>query len=114
MSGQFEPVKLRSDQPVAKAEREPFFSLDDAEYTILKHVPPAMTLRFIDEAARNGEAAAFTWIMRELVGDEAADALQDSDSITDDQMATLMGYIQKKALAATKKHLGNSSGGRRR
>lgn len=112
MSQAFEPVKIRTDE-VAEEEREPFFYLDDVEYTIPKHIAPSVTLRFMDRAA-DGEMAAVGWLMRELLGDDAMDALEESGSITDEQMATLMDYIQKKVLAASRKQLPNSRRGSRR
>jgi hypothetical protein len=112
--GQFEPVKLRTDEADIVEEREPFFYLDDVEYTIPKRIAPALTLRFLDQAAEGGELGALSWLMRELLGDEAVDALQESESMTDEDMATLMGYLSKKVVAAQKRQLGNSSSGRRR
>jgi hypothetical protein len=108
----FEPVHIGGD-PVEE-EREPFFDLDGVEYTIPKHIKPATTLKLLDLAASQGEAAASGWLMRELLGDDAVDALQESDAITDDQMAVLWGYIEKKMLAARRKQLGNGRGGSRR
>jgi hypothetical protein len=113
MGQSFEPVKIRTDEPVEE-EREPFFYLDEVEYTIPKRLAPSLTLRFMDQVAERGEAAAIGWVMRELLGDDAMDALEESDSITDEQMAKLMGYVQKKLVAAGKKHLGNSRSGRGR
>ena len=110
----YEPPKIRTDEPAETEEREPFFYLDDREFTIPKRIAPALTLRFFDEAAKNGEAGALMFIMRELLGDEAVDLLQESESMTDEDMATIMAYLSKKLLAAQRKQLGNSSGGRRR
>lgn len=108
----FEPVQIDGD-PV-EDEREVFFILDGVEYTIPKRIKPATTLRLLDLAASQGEAAASGWLIRDLLGDDAVDALQESDSVTDEQMATLWGYIEKKVLAARRAQLGNGRGGSRR
>ena len=92
--------KRTLSQALAEANREPFFSIDDQEYTIIVEgeVPPALGLAALDRARREGVAMAEVWAMEQLVGAAAWRALRDCPDIDAEQMRAIMRIIRDRAL----------------
>jgi hypothetical protein len=114
----FEPVRITGAP--AEVEREPLFYLDDeetgepVEYTIPKKIPANITIQYLRDCANDGQEVALGKAMRVVLGEDAMDALADSESVTDENMTAIMAIVEKKLMAQMKKSLGKSRNGRPR
>jgi hypothetical protein len=109
----YEPVKI-STAEVVDEEREPLFYIDEVEYTIPKLIRPNITIRYLQNTLDEGHEYALAAAMREVLGEDAMEALAESDSVGEEQMRQIMDIVEGKLLAARKRQLGKSRGGRGR
>jgi hypothetical protein len=79
--------------------RVPLFYLDDKEYLVPKHLPPAVGLRYLrDIRDGRGLDGAVAELLTEAIGEEGFDALCDHDAIDRDQMSTIVDRVLQIAL----------------
>jgi len=109
----YEPVRIDSTK-VVDTEREPLFYIDDREFTIPKELRANVVARYLQDTLDHGQEHALAAAMREVLGDDAMEALADSDAVTADQMAQIMGIVERKLMGQMERSLGNSRSGRRR
>lgn len=93
------PIRI-SSKP-ANTEREPFFYIDDVEYTIPKVISPAVAMRFMDRLADGiGEERAVALLLREVLGKEAVAALGRAEGMTGEDMVNIVTIVRDKAMSA--------------
>lgn len=109
----YEPVRIDSTK-VVDEQREPLFYIDDREYTIPKELRANVVARYLQDVLDHGQEHALAAAMREVLGDEAMEALADSDAVTSEQMQQIMAIVERKLMGQMKRSLGNSRKGRGR
>lgn len=62
-------------------DREPLFELDGVEYTIPKHFPASLALDYIDRARRMPEPLVAAWLLEEVAGSDAYNALRECKTL---------------------------------
>ena len=107
------PVRIVTTE-VVEAEREPLFYIDEDEYTIPKTIPPNITIKYLRDCAHDGQEVALGRAMEVVLGADAMEALAESDSVTEENMTSIMRIVERKLMAQMKKSLGNSRRGRPR
>jgi hypothetical protein len=99
---------------VVDEEREPLFYIDETEYTIPKELRANVVARYLQDTLDHGQEHAIAAAMREVLGEEAMEALAESEAVTSEDMAQIMGIVERKLTGQMKKSLGNSRRGRGR
>jgi hypothetical protein len=103
-----EPVIITTeDESQEPQERIPVFTLDDVEYTMPAHIPASMSLRVLDMIRRVGQEAAVSWVLEEVLGDEAYQALLNCRSLKPSQLLAVMAVVQDHVLGAMEEAAGN-------
>lgn len=80
------------------AEREPLFSVDGVEYTIPKVVPASWTIQATNLAMTQGEAVALTYALLKMLGDDGFKALQDCETLTQEDLTLVTKIIADKVV----------------
>jgi hypothetical protein len=75
------------------ADREPLFVIGEMVYTIPRKVPPSWSMRAFNLATTQGEATALAYAAMKLLEPEAFTALQECETLTPDDMATVFGAL---------------------
>lgn len=96
-----------STTDVQDVETEVLFVIDDVEYAVAKEVPATIGLRALEIAADEGDAASMSWLMREVLGSKAYDALLACDAVTSKQLGQIMQVVRDKAMGDMEDALGN-------
>lgn len=84
-------------------EKIELFRLSDAEediYYVPKRVGPNVTLAYIRDINRRGEAAALGALMERVLGAEAFDALCDYDDLTNEEMEQIGEAVRNHVLGS--------------
>lgn len=81
----FEPIRL-SSAPAAAEVRVPLFYIDDVEYSIPRTVAKSVSLEYLRLARQHGEGIAAQRLLERLLGAEGYEALEQSDTVTDEQI----------------------------
>jgi hypothetical protein len=108
--GRHGPIRIDSTEKLAPEheEREPFFTIDDDEYTILKSPPPAMGLGFLELVRTRGEAVAVAQMFDDMI--EPRGALRRLSKVKGLKAGTveaLMGVVQDKLMSVAEGLTGN-------
>lgn len=93
-----EPIRLSSAKPADFDDREPLFYIDDTEYTIPKRPRANLSLQFLDMVKSEGTDYASAWLMEEMLGTDAYEALMKLDTLEPDQLQQITDLCQKKVL----------------
>jgi hypothetical protein len=94
-------------------DREPFFELDGEQYTIPKKIPSRVALQVL-EKMEAGDADLTQFLLDEVLGEGAYDALRDSDSVSMAELAWVFEQVNERALGELEKAQGKSRNGSRR
>jgi hypothetical protein len=97
----FEPLRIAADDETEE-ERVPFFYIGDDEYTIPKVIPPGVALQFMREAREHGRELAAAPLLIRVLGEDAYQALEESKSLSDDQMEWIINKVLDLALGRKK------------
>lgn len=93
------PIRIRSK--AANVDREPFFYIDDEEYTIPKVISPAVAMRFMDRLADGmSDEKAVSLMLREVLGAKAVKALGQAEGMTSEDMANIISVVREKAMSS--------------
>jgi hypothetical protein len=97
--GPFEPIVIDSSD-YAEPEREHIFTIDGVEYTMPVTVEPALALRVLEVIEVNGEAAATSFALYEVLGEKAHEALKGCKAMTAAQMMAITDVIMERVLGS--------------
>ncbi|MCI3246305.1 hypothetical protein [Streptomyces spinosisporus] len=97
----FEPLRIDADDEVEE-ERVPLFYIGDDEYTIPKLIPPGVALQFMREAREHGRELAAAPLLIRVLGEDAYMALEQSKSLSEDQMEWIINKVLDLALGRKK------------
>jgi hypothetical protein len=92
-----ELVTSTSDEPVATT---PLFSIDGREYSIPTVVPPSVGLRYLKMLRTQGELIANGWVLEEMLGTEAYEALSEFKGLTNAHLMQLTEVVGKHVLGS--------------
>jgi hypothetical protein len=106
-----EPIRIKTSgevprtlaQVLAECEREPFFYIDDTEYTIPVEgaVPPALALQAMELAGGSmGMVAAVPFILEMMLGTDGYRALRDCADITRKDFDRLSRVVSERCFGA--------------
>lgn len=85
---------------LADADRVPLFWIDDTEYTIPKNVDMVIALRYLDTVAEKGTEVAVVGLFKELVGEEAWQALLAFKGMDPAELNGLLDAVTEHAMGA--------------
>lgn len=102
------PIVINTKDAPDEVATEVLFTIDDVEYTVAKEVPAIIGMRALEIAADEGDAASMSWLMREVLGGKAYEALLACDAVTSSQLAQIMQVVRDKAMGDMEEALGNS------
>lgn len=96
---------LRIQPRTQPAERIPLFYIGDREFTIPKHPGANVAVAYMQILAEDGEgpkaeARAYTYLFREMLGDEGYQALKDCGDLTMPDLARLIGVLVQHTMGA--------------
>lgn len=100
------PVVITTDTE-ANEERLPVFSIDGVEYTMPAEVPASMALRVLDTIRRLGQEAAVSYLLEEVLGPEAYQALLNCRTLKPEQLKAVVAVVQDHVLGAVEETSGN-------
>lgn len=101
------PIVIDTSAGEQDVETEVLFTIDGDEYTVPKVVPAIVGVRALEVAATEGEAASVRWLMLEVLGQEAYDALLACTGVTSKQLGQIMTVVRDKAMGDMEDALGN-------
>lgn len=93
--------------------REPFFELDGNTYTIPLKIPSRIALQVL-EKMEAGDSDLTQFLLDEVLGGGAYDALRDSDSVSMAELGWVFEQVNERALGELEKAQGKSRNGSRR
>jgi hypothetical protein len=84
-----------------KDDREPLFSIEDkdgevTQYTIPREVPGSLALQAMQQFRDLGEIEGTAWLIEEMLGAKAVQALQDAPGLTRAGLAAIAKVIRTK------------------
>ncbi|MEC3974736.1 hypothetical protein [Amycolatopsis sp. H20-H5] len=79
-------------------DREPLFTIGGVTYTIPKTVPVSWSLQTFNVAVNQGESAALAFAASKALTTEAWEALQACDTLTRDDLSTVLNAIMDRVL----------------
>lgn len=94
----FEPIRIEADDDTREEERVPLFYIGDTEYTIPKHIPRGVALRYLRHASEVGHELATAPLLIRVLGEDAYKALEESKALTDEQLDDIVDIIIRQAL----------------
>lgn len=77
-------------------DREEIFSIDDVPYTAPREVPKSVTLKALRKVREEGEAAATSWIMDEVLGKDAVRALENCKTLREEDLGAVIAVVRGK------------------
>ena len=104
-------VRALGQQGNLLEDREPFFTLDGEEYTIPKRIPSRIALQVL-EKMEAGDSDLTQFLLDEVLGGGAYDALRDSVSMA--ELGWVFNQVSERALGELEKAQGKSRNGSRR
>jgi hypothetical protein len=91
-------VEIKSGS-IARSETT-LFAIDGHHYTISTPVPAGFTLRALEMMAEESEAAAMMWLLKELIGKVAFDALANHPDVTTEHLKAILDRLQVLTIGA--------------
>ena len=99
-SGPIEPIIIDTSVEVEKAPPIHIFTIDDVDYFMDAEPSPALALRMLEMAELNGDAAAMSYVLAEVLGPEGHAALKNCDSLTKAQLEAILEIVGDHVMGA--------------
>lgn len=90
--GPIEPVVIDTNDYV-EAEPIHIFTIDGVEYFMPGEPSPALAMRVLEVAELQGDAAATSYMLAEMLGEESHTALKNCDKIKPAQMEAIIEIV---------------------
>src|ERR1035437_6224482 len=94
-----EPLTLVTSKE--EGEQVVLFSIDGVDFSVPNKVRANVMLRYLHEVRQVGEVSANAWLLEELLGDEAHQALMTFDDLTSEQLSQVQTIAAKIVLGDT-------------
>lgn len=88
--------KTGSTEPDEFDEREPLFSIDGKEYTVLVRVPAHVALEYLFTIQENGAGGGIAFALNYALGSESRRALMTHKGLTEEQLHKIVDIIRGK------------------
>lgn len=98
MDKDIEPVHLSSKPPEGFDERVVLFTIDNEEYTIPKLPRGNLALQYLDKVKNEGSDWADAWLLEEMLGSDAYEALMNFEYLTPEQLDAVLDLCQKQVV----------------
>lgn len=105
-------IELHTSTDAKPAAMVDLFSIDDTMYQIPAKPKVNIALKFLRMARTQGMEIASGWLLEELLGEDAFEALMNYDDLTAEDMEQVMAVAQEVTLGAVEASqapLGNGS-----
>jgi hypothetical protein len=79
------------------------FSIDEVEYRVPDKVRANLQLKYLKKLREMSEAAAAGWLLEEMLGADAYDALADYEDLTEENFDAIMKAVEKIVLGSKEK-----------
>jgi hypothetical protein len=89
-----QPLKLVSNPDAEAPETVPLFYIDGVEYRARTSVPFKVSLRANRIFAEKGQEEAEMWAIIQVIGQEAWEALENFDELTEEDFQEIVTYVQ--------------------
>lgn len=90
------------------------FELDDKMYQIPAQPKINLALRYLNMSRKQGNDNALGWLLEQMVGEEAYEALMGFDDLTPEQLKTIMMVVEGVTMGALEVPTPPSTKGRRK
>lgn len=100
-------VQLTTSDEPQPVELIPVFSIDGVEYGMPAHIKRNLALKYLRMIRTRGQSVADAWMIEEVFGAEAFEALMNHDDLTDDQFAQVMAIVEGHVLGQMEQLAGN-------
>ncbi|TQS30055.1 hypothetical protein [Microbispora sp. KK1-11] len=101
-------VRLSTSAAPVAVEKVPLFSIDDVEYGMPATIRPNVALKYLRMVRTQGGDVAEAWLLEEVLGAEAYEALMEYDQLTVDQLNQVMAIVRDHVLGqAEQQRAGN-------
>ncbi len=107
-----EVLKLSSKAAKPKEARMPLFELDGVVFSVLQNPGPALGLRYLNICRQQGVEAGTAFILEEMLGTEAYEALMNYEELTHEQYDWVMDQVVKRAIGPKEKPKARGNRGR--
>lgn len=87
---------VEDNEPVEMVE---VFILDNKTYSVPKEISAGVSLAYLEKQSEEGPDAAIYYLMKELLGTDAFDALKSHPRLKKSDLSKIMEIIEKHALA---------------
>jgi len=81
-------------------ERVPLFYIDDVEYSMPAKIPGNVALKYLRKIRTDGVEVAGAWLLEEVIGTEAYEALMNYDGLTIEQLNQVIAIVERHALGS--------------
>jgi len=98
-------------EPIDK-EKIPFFVIGETTYYVPKVIGQNIALKALEVFRNEGDYAIANWLVEEVLGEDAYEALRDCEDITPEDLEWLFDELSKRALGPMEKALGKRRNGR--
>lgn len=89
---------IEIDSNEVNTEVKDLFSLDGRVYTMPAEVPASVALQFLHISRTEGETAAISWVMEEVLGTEAYDALRNCRALKPHQLRAVIKVVTDEVM----------------
>lgn len=91
-------IKLPSTKEKPKTEMVPIFELDGKTYKIPANPPAGVSLKYLKISTTEGQDAASYFMLNEMLGEDAFEALSEHPTLTKDQFEAVFKKIEEVVL----------------
>lgn len=89
---------LSTEKPADADVRVTLFTLDDQKFTIPKLPRANLALQYLDKVRDEGTDFATAWLLEEMLGSDAYEALLDFEYLKPEQLETIVELCQKQVV----------------
>ena len=96
----FEPIDIDSTVDESVVEPIHIFTIDSEKYYMPGEVLPAVALRALEVIELRGQEAGISYMLHEVLGDEAHTALKNCNALRSTQLRAIMDIVSNHVLGA--------------
>lgn len=100
-------LEFTTEKPSTEPEREPFFSVDGAVFTIPVECPPVLAIRYLNDIRTAGAEVATARAFEALLGKDGLRMLAKVEQLDKKQLAQVMAKVQEKVMGVLEEAQGN-------
>lgn len=86
---------IKLEKSTEEIEYVEIFEIDGKSHSIKKKQPVNVGLRYLKMVRTDGPEVAQSWLLEQVLGEEAYDALMNFDGLTQEQLQSVMKAVGK-------------------